>query len=285
MSKIKNILIKILFVLVILNVVIVINLEWFGLGINIEILYSIMCLFLNLGKSILFISVITLLLALFFLKKQKNFFFILLFLSSSFNILYHYKSYISYKIEKFQNPHKIVKIGNIEKEYDEKNNLIRESEYLNGKKNGLEKIYTNNRLHFEKTYLDGKRDGFHKIYWKNGQINILTQWKNNQIIGIVKEYYTDGKLYATKPYKNGLINGVVKYFYKNGSLQSERYFKDSQKEGIVKIYNENEQIIKISKYQKNERIGDWKEFEYDKNGKMIKECLYKKPHHPECKNM
>ena len=52
-----------------------------------------------------------------------------------------------------------------------KNILIFEGEYLDGKRNGKgKKYYDDGKLMFEGEYLDGKRNGKGKEYYKNGQL-------------------------------------------------------------------------------------------------------------------
>ena len=79
------------------------------------------------------------------------------------------------------------------KEYDFKDTLKFEGEYLNGKRNGKGKEYYCGELKFEGEYLNGKKNGKGKVYY-NGELFFEGEYLNGKINGKGKEYYDNGQL-------------------------------------------------------------------------------------------
>ena len=98
------------------------------------------------------------------------------------------------------------------KEYDKKNKLIFEGEYLNGKKNGKGKEYDENKLKFEGEYLGGKRNGKGKEYDENKLI-YEGEYLNGKRNGKGKEYSNINiNLLYEGEFLNGKRNGKGKEY-------------------------------------------------------------------------
>lgn len=111
-----------------------------------------------------------------------------------------------------------------------KEELIQEATYLNGKKQGVEKIFKFNRIQKLNVYQQGnliysskynpkgvifeeinfneqgKKEGFSRLYHKNGKIWIESYYKNDVLNGYQTIYKKNGKLYNLILYKDGISN-------------------------------------------------------------------------------
>jgi len=150
-----------------------------------------------------------------------------------------------------------------------KNKLIFEGEYLNGKRNGKGKEYSENgEIKFEGKYLNGLKNGkgieyyFKKYFYQKKEIKFEGQYLNGLRNGKGKEYYKDEYLKFEGKYLNGLRNGkgkeykIYKFFdydynYANDYYEYDAYFSKLSFEG---------------KYLNGKRNGKGKE--YYKNGKL-----------------
>ena len=154
------------------------------------------------------------------------------------------------------------------KEYNIKDELIFEGEYLNGKRNGYGKEYYNNgKLKYEGEYLNGK-------IW-NGKIFAndyfaVCEIKNGE--GYIYEYNNEIKLKFGGEYKNGERNGNGKEYYNDGILKFEGKYSNGEKSGKWKeFYNQNNlRILRFEgEYLAGQRNGKGKEYDYF--GKLIYE--------------
>lgn len=108
-----------------------------------------------------------------------------------------------------------------------KNNLYMEISYINGKKNGIEKMYYPNGALFQETpYSDNVIDGIKRIYSENGSIDVEISYKNGQAEGQEIAYRENGKLWYKMSYKQGKKDGIYKHYDKNGKLWGEIVYKN-----------------------------------------------------------
>ncbi|NMC98396.1 MAG: hypothetical protein GYA62_01550, partial [Bacteroidales bacterium] len=69
---------------------------------------------------------------------------------------------------------------------------------------------TNGNIYSEFHYLNGKRDGLSRVWWDNGQLEFEGYYKNGLKEGVFKGWYRNGKMAAIRMYKNGLEDGEWK---------------------------------------------------------------------------
>ena len=90
------------------------------------------------------------------------------------------------------------------REYDDKEDLTFEGEYVNGYKNGKGKEYNyNGKILFEGEYVNGNREGKGKEYYNDGILEFEGEYSNGKKHGKGKEYYLDGHLKFQGEYLNG----------------------------------------------------------------------------------
>ena len=98
------------------------------------------------------------------------------------------------------------------KEYDKKDRLIFEGEYLNWKRNGHGKEYKKEKLIFEGEFLNGVRSGKGKEYDKWEELIFEGEYLNGEKSGKGKEYYPNVKLKFEGEYLNGRRNSYGKKY-------------------------------------------------------------------------
>ena len=96
-----------------------------------------------------------------------------------------------------------------------------------------------------------KRNGIVQGYYDMSQINLWYEHFifNGKKEGEYKSYYRDGQLEEICNYKNNNMEGEYKYYYKNGQIWGTRNYKNGKLEGEFIIYHENGQICEILNYK------------------------------------
>ncbi len=160
-----------------------------------------------------------------------------------------------------------------------KDNILFEGEYLNGKRwNGKVKEYYdwNGKLKFEGEYSNGEINGNGIEYYDNGILKFEGEYLNgkrwnvkgkfgNEIIngkGKVKEYYVNANLKFDGEYLNGERNGNGKEYFSNGNLKFEgEYINGKKWNGEGKECYSNGKLIFEGEYLDGKRWkGKGKEF-------------------------
>ena len=163
----------------------------------------------------------------------------------------------------------------------ERNILVYQGQFLNGKRNGPGKEYYNNGkiIKFEGEYLNDKEwngkgynnKGETEYEIKNG-IKIFWKKKKN---GIIEEYSYNDKnikfLSFKGNYLNGKRNGKGKEFYESGKLKSEGEYLNGQKHGIHKEYKQyydRKYLDFEGEYINGKKSGKGKDYYYNFDNKI-----------------
>ena len=104
-------------------------------------------------------------------------------------------------------------------------------------------IYEDGELEFEGNYIDGKRNGLQKYWYENGQLHKEENYKDGKKNGLHKEWYKNGQLYDEENYIDGKSEGLHKRYYKNGQLKMENNLKNGKLK-TQKMWSENGQIVR-----------------------------------------
>lgn len=166
----------------------------------------------------------------------------------------------------------------IEKDGIKKTVLIRKELYINNLKNGntLEYNYEGDLIK-ETPYVKGKKEGIGFEYSSTGIKIGLFVYQDNKLLKYERINRTN---------EAGNKEGVWKDFHSNGTVKYERNYLNNRLHGIAKIYNYQGEIQKILKYQNDEQI-DEKQYilefeepeekiEYYSNGKIKWRGTYRK---------
>ncbi|MEG0390410.1 MAG: toxin-antitoxin system YwqK family antitoxin [Cetobacterium sp.] len=174
--------------------------------------------------------------------------------------------------------------------YNEKNILLEEEKYLNGKLVGTSKHYhedgslkslinSNEIVEFyEEGQMKSKQYNFRKFsklieYYPNGSLmSVGTLNPNNEYIGIGWTFYDNSQLKKICSYVNNLIDGEYKDFYENGTLKTHSFYILGKENCEFKSFYSNGQIECIIDLQNGIRSGKF--LKYYKSGQLEDETYY-----------
>ena len=81
-------------------------------------------------------------------------------------------------------------------------------------------------------------DGPFRWYYENGNIRTEGTYKNDIMVGVIKEYNEDGTLKSERTYVNGKKEGPAVYYYADGRTKNKTYVNGkSQSSSSSNSYN------------------------------------------------
>jgi antitoxin component YwqK of YwqJK toxin-antitoxin module len=110
-----------------------------------------------------------------------------------------------------------------------KETIISESFYTKGKKEGIERMYTDKMILKELNCYRNGQLSYKLNFYDNGVIKEEYSLLNDQKNGTYKMYYQNGRLMITSLFENGKLNGNEIHYTKNGNFRLLIEYKD----GIV----------------------------------------------------
>jgi antitoxin component YwqK of YwqJK toxin-antitoxin module len=111
-------------------------------------------------------------------------------------------------------------------------------------------------------------NGISLTYHPNGQIELMTSFKDGVKDGSQILYYLNGQLIRRNNYKNGKFHGVQEIFSESGVLEEAKIYKNGKQHGVQDLYLEGRLDIR-SYWTDGELDGD-PEF-YDETGSLRSE--------------
>ena len=160
------------------------------------------------------------------------------------------------------------------KEYNSNGELNKESNYIDGKARGIQKIYRDNNIEVWDQVKSGHRANVTLYDLKYNKLNVVESIVNTEKNGKYKEYYENGNLKIEGQYQNGNMKGIWKEYHKNEKLKKEVNYKEGKLEGPAKEYSRKGDRVLIEENYKAGKL-DGATKEYDTNGSLILECNYK----------
>ncbi len=160
------------------------------------------------------------------------------------------------------------------KKIDYYNDKVKQAEYtmLNGKMNGLFKVYyENGKLKKAGNYLNGLASGDFKEYDENGSLQFEYTQKNDQKNGKLISYENNKVSYTTH-YKNDMENGErIEYYYEEETgrlnLKVIGEYLDDEKNGVWKVIyidkEKEEKTLTSTRYSKGLKDGFSQEIKGD----------------------
>jgi antitoxin component YwqK of YwqJK toxin-antitoxin module len=104
-------------------------------------------------------------------------------------------------------------------------------------------------------------------YYKNGNVKLKCEIKNDEKHGDCFEYYEEGMLLKKSTWINNKLQENVIYYFKNGNVKSiYNYKNDTLYGGYIKFYKQNGLIKETGHYKNNIKIGYINEYY---NGKLV----------------
>jgi multimeric flavodoxin WrbA len=74
----------------------------------------------------------------------------------------------------------------------------------------------------------GKKHGTWEFYYQNGQLLIVSNYKNGIIEGTYQRYHENGMLHSEGNYVNGKKDGYWKFYKSDGSFENQRSYLEGK---------------------------------------------------------
>ena len=133
--------------------------------------------------------------------------------------------------------------------------------------------YENGKLREETPYIDGRKDGVQKLYDENGNLRTEAPYKYGKNEGVRKTYSENEKLLWETPFRDGRVDGIEKWYYENGELFEEIPFKNDKRQGTGRVYSISGKLKMEITYRNGNREGDT--LIYTETGLLLGKILYK----------
>jgi len=131
-----------------------------------------------------------------------------------------------------------------------------ETNYKDGKKNGLETFWSENgQKWFEGNFKNGKQNGLITAWGENGQKLKETNYKDGKKNGLETFWYENGQKMTVENYKDGKQDGLVTAWGENGQKLKETNYKDGKKNGLETFWSENGQKMTVENYKDGKQNG------------------------------
>ncbi|PWB26027.1 toxin-antitoxin system YwqK family antitoxin [Flavobacterium sp. HTF] len=124
----------------------------------------------------------------------------------------------------------------------------------------------------EENYKEGKKNGVEKEFFSNGQVHILRNYKNDLYEGVMSGYYENGVLESKGEYKKNQRVGTHQRYYPKGTLLSVEKLDDKSRRKSFRSYYENGQTLEVCDIDKNGNgVGE----KFSSEGVVIERNIYK----------
>ena len=92
------------------------------------------------------------------------------------------------------------------------------------KKDVERSYYQNGNLEYEAEFINGKLDGTNRVWSEDGALYSKSEYSNGQPHGVWIIFYSNGTLMHEVQYEYGQKHGTEKWYYENEQLKSEQKF-------------------------------------------------------------
>ena len=123
--------------------------------------------------------------------------------------------------------------------YDQKGNKVSEGKLVNKLYEGEWKYYHENSsvVMTSEKYLNGKLNGLRKVYYLSGKIAEEANYKNGVKEGQYKKYLENGIVLEESNYKNGHFNGLAIFKSPDNVIIAKGIYVNGNKSGIWEFNN------------------------------------------------
>ncbi len=125
----------------------------------------------------------------------------------------------------------------------------------NGVRTGTWMSYyqNSNKIKTLTSYINGAKNGVHINLNDRGQIESLTEYKNDQLHGLSAKY-TFGRPTEETNYKNGKIDGTFAVYDSQGKLQRKGELTNGQYHGKLQYFDDAGNLVMEYEYENGEKI-------------------------------
>jgi antitoxin component YwqK of YwqJK toxin-antitoxin module len=124
--------------------------------------------------------------------------------------------------------------------------------YFEKQKHGNWKYYseTTEELVKEENYIKGKKNGLVLTYFpQHGIVAVEYNYINDKKEGLWKEFFEDGKPKLLANYKDDLLQGEYTSWYANGKVNRKGQYEKGKSVGLWTTYTEEGQFKKMERYK------------------------------------
>jgi len=93
--------------------------------------------------------------------------------------------------------------------------------------------FSNGKIEYEAEFINGKLDGLSRVWTENGMLISESEYSNGQPHGIWRKYHPNGSLMYEVHYEYGKKHGDEKWFYESGQVKSDQKFKYGKPESEI----------------------------------------------------
>lgn len=137
---------------------------------------------------------------------------------------------------------------------NEKGELSEKGFTLDGLKTGVWMTYhPGNKIKTLTTYMYGKKNGPHLELSNRGQIELESNYLDDQLNGKVGKY-KHGRAIEEMNYLNGQIDGEMKKYHNNGKIQQLITFKNGKQDGKLEYYDDQGNVTLSYIYKNGEKV-------------------------------
>ena len=132
--------------------------------------------------------------------------------------------------------------------FDEARKKVAEGFYLNEKKVGTWKYFSDNRLIADEQYNKGVKDGVSHTYYDTGEKLEEVDWKDGKKDGNYRVFFKDGNPFMEYKVHDNQRNGLCLTYFPNGNMEMEAHYKNDLRDGDWDYYNKNGGLWYTLKY-------------------------------------
>jgi antitoxin component YwqK of YwqJK toxin-antitoxin module len=135
--------------------------------------------------------------------------------------------------------------------------------------------WPNGKKKSETNYVDGKKHGIETVWDEKGQKRRETYWKDDKQHGLQTTWHENGNMSTKMDFKNHLLvsasrwkpngnecshtnvkggRGVVVTYHNNGQKQSETTFKDGRLHGLYTEWDEDGNVTYKERYENHKMV-------------------------------
>lgn len=133
--------------------------------------------------------------------------------------------------------------------FDLAGNRMAEGIFLNQKKVGEWKYFSEGRLVSEDSFSNGLKKGLSKKYYPSGAILETSEWENGLRNGKYFAFFENGQSYLEVNYFNDLREETCRSYFESGKVEMEAFYKSDKRHGDWKYYNESGELLYTLKYK------------------------------------
>ena len=130
-------------------------------------------------------------------------------------------------------------------------------------------------------YVKEKDFTFHgpgRFFYPDGEIQGKIFFEHGALEGVLTEYYENGQLALLSNYKEDLEEGLYKTFHENGQLWQDNFYKEGELHGVQESYFDSGKLESKIEFLEGDPTG--RAWTYYENGKIQSEITYEEglPH-------